>query len=295
MRSLKTAVLFIIFNRIDVTAKVFESLKAARPQRLYIAGDGPRKNVPGDEESCNEARSIVTKVDWDCKVYTLFNEKNQGSKYGIIAAIDWFFSQEEEGIILEHDCLPSDFFFEFCSTLLHYYRNDPRVMHIAGSNLQFGIKRGNASYYFSRIASSWGWASWRRVWQSTNREMIAFPQFEKEGQMMNIVSDRRIANWLISMLKKVYEGTITTWDFPHGYSIACNNGLCITPNENLISNIGFGEGATHTTDATDVHADIPLGKITEISHPRFFIPDSEADIYQLSLTADNVKQKDIKK
>lgn len=295
MEPSKTAILFIIFNRLDDTEKVFEAIRSARPERLYIAGDGPRKNISGDEAKCNEARSIVNKVDWDCEVKTLFREENLGTKLGIIAAIDWFFDQEEEGIVLEHDCLPSSYFFQFCAALLHRYRNDTRVMHIGGINLQFGQKRGNGSYYFSRIASIWGWASWRRVWHSTDRTMLAFPQFEMEDQMINVFPDRRIANWVTNMARMIYEGKIVTWDYPHAFSIICSNGLCITPNENLISNIGFGDGATHTKDATHAHASIPLGNMTEIIHPLFYVPDSDADIYQLSLTVDNVKRADIKK
>jgi hypothetical protein len=293
MATLNTAVLFIIFNRTDTATKVFDAIKAARPERLYIAGDGPRKDVHADEINCNEARNIVTKIDWDCEVHTLFRQENLGTKYGIIAALDWFFKHEEEGIILEHDCLPTDFFFQFCSTLLSKYRDDTRVMHIGGTNLQFGKRRGNGSYYFSRISSIWGFATWRRVWKMYDEQMKMFPRFEQEDQMINLFSDRRIATWITNMARSVYEGKIANWDYPLGFSIICNNGLCITPNENLVSNIGFGDGATHTTDASHAHANIPLGKMTEIVHPLFFVPDGEADIYQLSLSVDNIKREDI--
>lgn len=220
----------------------------------------------------------------------LVSGKNMGSKYGVIAAIDWFFENEESGIILEDDCLPAADFFEFSTDLLKYYQNDHRVMHIGGTNLQFGHQRGSASYYFSRIASIWGWAGWRRVWQNCDPKMSSFPQFEQEDQMINLFQDRRVADWMTNMSRTIYAEKVSTWDYPYAYSIACNNGLCITPNVNLVSNIGFGNDATRTKDSSSVHSDIPFGEMQKITHPFLFVADTEADIYQLSLSVNNVKK-----
>ncbi|MHA4807441.1 hypothetical protein ACX0G9_05025 [Flavitalea flava] len=293
MNSLKTPVLFIVFNRTDTSSRVFSAIREARPERLYIAADGPRPGVPEDTDSCALTRKIAEAVDWDCQVHTLFREENLGTKYGIIAAVNWFFEQEEEGIILEHDCLPAKDFFGFCSSLLERYRNDPRIMHITGSNLQFGRKRGNASYYYSGIAAIWGWASWRRVWRQCDPDMKVFTQFAAEDRMIDVFPDRRTADWVTGMAQQVYEKKIITWDYPMAFSILVNNGLCITPNENLVSNIGFGDKAIHTRNAGHAHADIPLGEIKEIVHPLFFITDKKADIFQLSLSIDNIKKEDV--
>jgi len=84
------------------------------------------------------------------------------------------------------------------------------------------------------------------------------------------------------MTRQVYEGRIDTWDYPLAFSIMINNGLCITPNTNLVSNIGFGEGGTRTTNEKDIHANIPIRELGGIVHPKFFIPDRAADLYQLS-------------
>ena len=289
MNSLKTPILLIIFNRMDTTEQIFESIRQARPERLYIAADGPRPEVGEDKISCMETRKIIDRIDWPCKLTTLFRDENLGTKHGIIAALDWFFELEEEGIILEHDCLPSKDFFRFCTDLLERYRDDNRIMHIGGTNLQFGRKRGEASYYFSSIATIWGWASWRRVWKLYSAEMKDFLQFEKEDQMINLFPDRRIADWLTAMAKQVFDKKISTWDYPLGYSIAINNGLSITPNVNLVSNIGFGDKAIHTRDSSHAHSNIPLAELAEIAHPSFFISNKQADLYQLSLSVDNIK------
>jgi hypothetical protein len=295
MSSLHTPVLFIVFNRIDTAARVFEAIKAAKPRKLYIAADGPRKKVAGEEQKCMEARRVADKVDWDCELKTFFRDENDGTRYGIVKAIDWFFSHEEEGIILEHDCLPSPFFFEFCAELLAHFRHDHRVMHIGGTNLQFGQKRGDAAYYFSRIASIWGWAGWRRVWQGRDYEMTQFPLFEAEDQMINLFPERRIADWATAMARSVYEKKLVTWDYPYAFSILCNNGLSIVPNENLVSNIGFGAGATHTQNENDIHAAIPFGNLHVITHPEIYVPDSNADLFQLKLSVEQVTKQQLKK
>jgi hypothetical protein len=293
--SLASPILFIVFNRPQTTAKVFEAIKLARPSKLYLAADGPRQNNNNDALNCSTVKNIIHAVDWPCEVKTLYQTENLGSKKGVLAAINWFFHEEEEGIILEDDCLPAPEFFHFCDILLHRYRHDDRVMHIGGTNLQFGQFRGDASYYFSRISSIWGWASWRRVWQLCDHEMSKFPIFEQQDQMINCFPDRKIADWVTAMARMVYEGKVETWDYPMAFSIACNNGLCVSPNFNLISNIGFGAGATRTTDATSIHADIPVAHLGDITHPIFFIPDIDADLFQLSLSVLDIKVNQIAK
>lgn len=291
--SLKTPVLLIIFNRMDTTEQVFESIRQARPERLYIAADGPRPDVEDDKISCLHTRTIIERIDWPCRLTTLFRDENLGTKYGIIAALDWFFELEEEGIILEHDCLPGADFFNFCSETLAHYRHDSRIMHISGCNLQFGRMRGDASFYFSAISSIWGWASWRRVWKLYNAEMPSFLKFVEQDQIINIFPDRKTADWVTDMAMNVYEKRILTWDYPLCYAIGINNGLCITPNVNLVSNIGFGDKAIHTRDSSHAHANIPTVAMLEITYPEFLIPNKQADLYQLALTIDNIKTLDV--
>lgn len=296
MLILSTPVLFLIFNRPDNTKKVFETIALAKPEKLYIAADGPRPNNTDDATLCVETRKIIELVDWPCQVFTLFRNENLGARYACTTAIDWFFEQEEEGIILEDDCVPNSDFFKFCSELLEKYRHDPRIMHIGGTNLQFGNKRGNASYYFSSIPAVWGWASWRRVWKNYDPEMSKFEKFEEENQMINVFPDKRIADWVSVMARMIYEKKVTAWDYPLGFYMIINNGLSIVPNINLVSNIGFGNQSTHTKDSSHAHANIPTQNIEEpLTHPNFFIPHKKADLFQLILTIDDIKANEVNK
>ena len=274
----KSAVLFILFNRPDSTKRVFEQIKLAKPERLYIAADGPRENFPDDVRLCIQAREILNETDWGCEVKTLLREENLGCKYGVSAAINWFFEQEEEGIILEDDCLPANSFFKFCDTLLDKYRHDTRIRHITGCNLQLGKKWGDTSYYFSNRTHVWGWASWRRVWDDYDITLGKYNGDEVKGMMQNIYPDELVAERWANIFKQVKAGKINSWAYPLDFANFFNNGLVIIPNENLISNIGFSTGATHTIEQESVYANIPLMEIGEITHPVFMIPQKQADL-----------------
>jgi hypothetical protein len=262
---MRSPLLFLVFNRPEPTVRVFEAIRAARPPRLYVAADGPRAGRAGEAERCALTRQVATAVDWDCQVQTLFREQNLGCKQAVSRAIDWFFEQEEEGIILEDDCLPVPSFFRFCEELLERYRTDQRVGMISGDNFQFGRKHGSASYYFTRYTHIWGWASWRRTWQHYDRDARAWPGFRDGGGLERVLGSRRaeIRHWRTAM-DKLYAGKIDTWDFQLNLAVWTRGMLSVVPQRNLISNIGFGAGATHTTghnqfaDMATEEMDFPL-------------------------------------
>ena len=170
-----TPILFMIFNRPDTTARVFERIRGIKPSRLFVSADGPRLQKPDEAEQCIQARAVIQKIDWECEVKTKFSDKNQGCKMGVNSAINWFFEHVDEGIILEDDCLPDISFFPFCQTLLELYRNDERIMHIGGSNFQDGKLRDDGSYFFSGINHIWGWATWKRAWKQYDVQIRSLP------------------------------------------------------------------------------------------------------------------------
>jgi len=273
----KSAVLFVIFNRPDTTGRVFEQIRAARPARLYVAADAPRPGNAADNSLCMQTRAIIDNIDWDCELKTLFNEKNKGCKNSVSAAITWFFDNEEEGIILEDDCLPSNSFFKFCDTLLAKYRDDTRIRHITGCNLQLGKKWGDFSYYFSNRTHVWGWASWRRVWNEYDLHLGKYHEPEIRERLQNIYQDPLVVESWLNIFKDVKAGRVNSWGYPLDFINFFNNGLVIIPNENLVSNIGFGNGATNTL-AESVYANLPVAEIDEITDPVFILPEKRADL-----------------
>ena len=275
-RPLKTAVLFIVFNRLDTTKQVFNAIQKAKPPKLYIAADGARNNKEGESEKVNAVRDFILKnIDWKCEIKTLFREKNLGCKYAVSSAITWFFDNEEKGIILEDDCLPSQSFFWFCEELLELYNNDMRVWHIGGNNFQNGIKRGDADYYFSKYNHVWGWASWANRYKLYDVELN---NVKDSGFIKSTFSNKLAIEYWNYIYKKVKAKKIDTWDYQWTFTIWLNNGLAILPNLNMITNIGFGDDATHTKNDEKVMENFEL---TITSHPFQIIHDEEADDFTL--------------
>ena len=268
----QSPILFLIFNRPDTTLRVFEQIRRVKPNRLYIAADGPRDVKETD--SCEQARDTIKAIDWDCEVKTLFRDKNLGCKEAVSSAITWFFEQEEEGIILEDDCLPGDDFFHFCDVLLEKYRFDTRIRHISGCNLQHGQIWGKSSYYFSNMTHVWGWASWKRVWNDYDKDLNGYQEADVYQQFLKIFSEPLLADAWTQIFIDLKAGKIDTWDYQLTITNFFNNGLSIIPNVNLISNIGFGAGATHTTSVENINANISLANISHITHPQYILPEN---------------------
>jgi len=242
------AVLFLVFNRPDTTAQVFETIREARPPRLYVAADGPRASRAGEAERCAQVRSIATQIDWPCEVHTLFRQENLGCKRAVSGAIDWFFENEEEGIILEDDVLPQPGFFRFCEELLARYRDDHDVSMISGCNLLGDAYEAPASYFFSRYMHIWGWASWRRAWAHYDVGMTGWGTPQSLAQLDKVLHGRQHAvRYWRSIFDRVRANEIDTWDYQWVHAGWANDMIAIIPARNMVRNLGFGADATHTT------------------------------------------------
>lgn len=289
-----TPVLFLIFNRPNITKTTFEVIKKSQPKRLYIAADGPRTR----EEAvlCNKAREIINHIDWDCELKTLFRTENLGCKKAVSSAITWFFENEEEGIILEDDCLPSESFFGFCSQMLKLYRTDEKIGHISGSNFQLGNIRGDATYYFSNLTHVWGWAGWRRVWKDYDVDMKSFPEFKRENKIEQLNSLLPFKEQWLNNLENTYLGKVNTWDFQYAYLNLLNKRMSVMPNVNMVSNIGFGNDATHTDAVSqNIFSNLNREEITSIKHPEVIEVNTEADWFTQTREHKRPEQQQLKK
>ncbi len=237
-------ILFLVFNRPEPTAKVFAEIRQARPERLYVAADGPRDGVAGDKDKCAQVRKIATEVDWPCEVETLFQAENLGCLRGVSAGIDWFFSKEECGIILEDDVVPTPAFFPFCDTMLLRYRDDRQVYTVSGFNL-LPRRFGRKGYFKSRYFKPWGWAGWADRWQEMD---IGLPDFERDHAAA--ISAGHLKWWEKKHWRNKVSGALKkqhTWDYQWQFFILSKGGRTIRPTANMITNVGFGPDATHAT------------------------------------------------
>ena len=241
---LSTPVLFLIFNRPEITKQVFNAIQQAKPPRLYVAGDGPRSKCTEDEENCKLARLIATKVDWDCEVKTLFRNHNLGCRLAVSQAIYWFFEQEPEGIILEDDCLPSQSFFWFCQEMLEYFRNDKAVGVICGFYSNELEYKPSTSFFFSRYLRIWGWAGWRRSNEGYDSNINLL--IEKQNTWKKDIFSRTdifLKRYWQDMFEEVGSGKVDTWDIQLQYLLWQKKQQVIVSSKNLVQNIGWAQGA----------------------------------------------------
>ena len=275
-------ILLLGFNRPELLRGLVVILAKVRPPKIYLAVDGPRPDRPGEAEKCAACAAVAEAINWPCEVKKLVREKNLGCRLGVSGAIDWFFSQEEEGIILEDDCWPDPSFLRFATELLERYRDDERVGMISGNNHYGFMSEPKASYRFTNFVLIWGWATWRRAWKLNQPNPEAFratgPDIIRKANLT-----RRMRIMYGRFLEDVLS-TRSTWDVLWMLSLQFHGLLSIVPRSNLVANQGYGHGGTHTDGfAYDQHlfqksVAIPFPLV----HPDTVARDVEADrLYEL--------------
>jgi hypothetical protein len=234
-------ILLLIYNRQETTIQVLNKLQELKPKALYIAADGGKSSE--DKLTCEKLQHLVLQtIDWDCNVNTNFQSTNLGSGKHISNALNWFFSQVEEGIILEDDCVPNIDFFKFCSVNLKRYKDDNSVSAICGSNLQYQKQK---HHFFSKYFHGWGWATWKRFWELYDFDIINKTNLERDILRHYDFTNQEIDYWN-EQFKLLKNGKVDAWDFQFQLTCWLSNTKNLIPSVNLVTNIGFNEKATHT-------------------------------------------------
>jgi len=270
-------ILLTIHSRPEKTKLVFDKIRQIKPNQLFIAADGPRENHETDAVNCAEARKIFNNIDWECSVKTLFRESNLGCREAMHQAISWFFSEIEEGIVLEDDCLPHNDFFYFCEELLGRYRESKEIFVISGSNFINNSRDCEYSYHYSRYMHCWGWASWRRAWKKYDNEMIMWPSMRSEKKLYEILDNNRQVQYWTDIFNQTSSKKIDSWAYVWMYTCWFYNALTIIPKVNLVANIGFGDDATHTKGSSAGLAAASTDLAFPLRHPNTIQINKNAD------------------
>lgn len=259
-------VLILGYNRPYHLSKVLDAVRAVANTRIYIAFDGPKSEQ--DKAACEETKAVTYLGDQSQIMARLERDENLGCSFAVTSAIDWFFSQVADGIILEDDCVPSEDFFPFANILLKKYENDDRIGLISGSNEGLSSRFFTSSYTFSRFGGIWGWATWKRAWKHYSFHINDWNEQKKHIYHL-VPEDYKL------VFRDIFEPFSirprkTVWDIPWLYARLTQGMLAVVPHRNVISNIGWGEGATHTKEIDDNRANLQYQKMTfPLSHPWF--------------------------
>ena len=271
-------ILFVCFKRFEAVKQSFECIRRVKPQKLYVVSDGARDDVEGEYEQVEACRTYIkAMIDWPCELHTDYRDENKGCGPGMYEAICWFFTQEEMGVVLEDDCVVQSSFFKFMEEMLIKYKDDSRIGLVAGFN---GVENDICmpwSYCFSRYKATWGWGSWRRAWSQMDYHMNWRRSPLCESVIENMGFRSKDVRYWKHRIKLIDKQEVSAWDWQWFFSMACQHQLTIFPCVSLVSNVGFGEGATHTGIIWGrpklAKADIQFPLI----HPEYICPFVEFD------------------
>lgn len=238
MKTVAPVILFV-YNRADNTARTIEHLQQnhlAQDTELYVYSDGGR-----DEKSwqtVNEVRAMLKTVAGFKKVNIIERPYNYYLERNVIEGITEVLSTHDRAIIMEDDICTSPYFLTYMNEALDLYKEEKRVMHIAGfTNLdipQYG------DTYFTPHMSGWGWGTWSDRWAK-------FQHYASRAEALQGLTESDIK-------RLTYDGNFAClgsldrnpipWDICWKLVIYRNNGLCLHPTHTLLRNIGLASG-TH--------------------------------------------------
>lgn len=236
------------YNRPEHIKRCLLSLKQnveANQSLLYVYIDAVKdKTDVLNTQRNNEVLKIVESEQWCGKVKIVQRETNYGVEKNIIHALNEIFIVHDRVIVLEDDLVVSDSFLRFMNRGLNIYQDDRRILQICGCNLMDTV---NYKYdaLFLPIASSWGWATWKRVWMGIHFETDNVLLAHSQRYLFDIEGAFPYYHMLSSQHQK---GKGNTWDILFWLHVFRSKGVVLYPKKNLVSNMGFDGSGTHYTN-----------------------------------------------
>lgn len=216
--------------------------------KVYVSLDIPEPGDSNNREPSRRCKSLVEYYSNELAAVRI-STKNLGCYRGVTEAITWAFGKEESIIILEDDVRVNEAFLLFATTMLQVFEENKSVGSIAGANFvpKSHLTHIDEQVRFSAFTSSWGWATWRNRWQDYLTDIDTFPilDFTFPENFWGYMSKK----YWVKIFEDTKNGKYDAWDYRWLYSNWKRKRLTLVPNANLVLNIGFGAGATHTQDS----------------------------------------------
>ncbi len=234
-----TPVLVLAYMRPEMTMRLLRRLVGSGISRIYVSIDGPKNDSDAGKqatliEDIDEFLSSH-KVNWKIQ----YSPDNLGVRNGVLAGLDWFFNQEESGIVLEDDLEFSQDFLNYCAHYLSDLDKFDDIWMISGMQV-LDDHPGDYSHILSSYPMIWGWATtskkWREIRTATSRQELLSPW--KFGSQRSYFWNRGYS--------LVQSGKLDTWDLPLVLAFLSNKKFCLISCSNLVKNIGFDVNASHT-------------------------------------------------
>lgn len=249
MQNKHTPICLFTFNRLDETIKTVEALKnnfSAPKHHLKIFSDGPRNSK--ESMKVQNVRNYIHTITGFRTIEIFESKENEGLATSVINGVSRVLESNESVIVLEDDLITSPNFLDFMQQALNFYKDDENILSISGFTMNLPSLPGSKDHYFGYRASSWGWGTWKKEWQGIDWEISDYNNFIKNNSAKRAFN--RGGSDLVRMLRNQIKGKIDSWAIRFCYNQFQNNQKTVFPTISKVSNIGFGNDATHTAGAT---------------------------------------------
>ncbi len=251
----KSPIAIFAYNRLDSLQKTITALQKCRgaaEKELYVFCDGPRQK---DIAAVQLVRAYVKTIDGFKQIHFRFSQNNKGLATSIIEGVSEIIKLHGKIIVLEDDLITSTNFLNYMDQALEMYETKPKVLGISGYTVPMQLE-GDYPYdnYFTKRASSWGWATWKNRWEPVDWSVSDYETFLKDKQ-----SQRRfnqMGSDMTKMLAQQMRGEISSWAIRWCYHQFKHDLYTVFPTVSKIENIGFGVNATHTSTENDRFATV---------------------------------------
>ena len=257
------SILIIGYRRPEEIQGVVKSIATLSRRNIYLFCDGPQDE--NEAKSQREIAQISEQLQNDFSLHTNFQGAHLGLRNGVICALDWFFSHESRGVILEDDIVVGPGFIDFCEAALDAFESDQRVQQVVGFNpLGMKLRFSNRHFLSSRM-DCWGWATWRDRWLEFRASPVKF-----EHTVSRFWAPKRMAREIQNGHVAAINGTLDSWAYSWAWHALTNGKLSVVASVNLVENIGNGALATHTKNGRFIKAGV-MGSPRQF--PKFAKPD----------------------
>ena len=274
--------LFISWRRTDAIINNLPILRDCGIRDVYIFSDGISLNSVVKRE-VQLARSYLTALPSaypDLLFYFNFAKHNLGCRYGVEAAIDWFFSRVDTGIIIEDDICLTKAAIQYLQTYSDLLASN-RMLFSVGAYTPYPIEQCSqlpADGFKTPIFYCWGWMSTRYSWlRYRGDQSFSLVNYLRYSSLPYSICFYMLESLLLTKIREK-----DTWDILVQDYIIRNQLYCIHPRSNYVKNIGYDDiKAAHGVQAVDPTPNVfPLAISNSTQHPDF----ADAPIKQLSST-----------
>lgn len=255
MDNLAPIILFV-YNRPEHTLRCLESLKKnelANESTLYIFCDGAKENAAeNDKIKINKVREIAALKQWCNKVIIKNQNQNIGLRNSVIAGVNEVFLNHDKAIIIEDDLLLSMFFLTYMNKGLGLFENDLTVSQISGQSFQLNVSSLKEDAYFLPLTTTWGWATWKRVWDEVDFNGSDFNKVLSNKKAIKAFNLDNSYDYYSMLLKQINSTKkLSSWGIMFWFHTFKNNYKVLFPKYTLVSNIGFDGSGTHKENKSE--------------------------------------------